>query len=124
VRRAAPLILLVLAACGSALGGLVFYQKYECDTLYFGTAKPDHSVITPAEFQKFLDDEVTPRFDGFTHWEAHGSWKGEREESHVLQIVHGPGHEAAIEAIIDAYKKRFGQESVLQVRSDVWLRVR
>ena len=65
-RRAEALLL--LAACS----GLVFYQKFECDTLYFGTAKPDHSVITAAEWQKFLDDEVTPRFEGFTHWEGHG----------------------------------------------------
>ena len=94
------------------------------DTLYFGTAKPDHSVVTAAEWQKFLGDEVTPRFEGFTHWEAHGSWKGESEESHVLQIVHAAGREDAVAAIIDAYKKRFAQEAVLQVRSDVWLRVR
>lgn len=124
MRRVAPAALLLFAvACGS-VGGFVFYQKYECDTLYFGTAKPDHTLVTPAEWQQFLADTVTPRFDGFTHWEAHGSWKGENEESHVLQIVHGPGKEAAIEAIIDAYKKRFAQESVLQVRSDVWLRMR
>ena len=64
------------------------------------------------------------RFPGFTHWEAHGEWKGEREESHVVQIVHPPGHEADVAAIIDAYKKRFAQEAVLQVRSDVWLRMR
>ena len=120
MRRLATVALLVFAACS----GLVFYQKYECDTLYFGTAKPDHTNVTAAEFQKFLDDEVTPRFDGFTHWEAHGSWKGEREEAHVLQIVHGAGKEEAVAAIIDAYKKRFAQESVLQVRSDVWLRLR
>lgn len=120
MRRAVPIALLLFAACS----GLAFYQKYECDTLYFGTAKPDHSVVTAAEWQKFLGDEVTPRFEGFTHWEAHGSWKGEGEESHVLQIVHAAGREDAVAAIIDAYKKRFAQEAVLQVRSDVWLRVR
>ena len=42
----------------------------------------------------------------------------------MLQIVHEPGHEAEVAAIIDAYKKRFAQEAVLQVRSDVWLRLR
>ena len=120
MRRIAPVALLLFAACS----GLAFYQRFECETLYFGTAKPDHSVVTAAEWQKFLDDEVTPRFEGFTHWEAHGSWKGESEESHVVQIVHGAGKEAEIAAIIDAYKKRFAQEAVLQVRSDVWLRVR
>ena len=119
MRRLAPLFILWAIACSSVL-----YVREQCDTLYFGTARPDHSVVTAAEWQKFLGDEVTPRFEGFTHWEAHGSWKGEGEESHVLQIVHAAGREDAVAAIIDAYKKRFAQEAVLQVRSDVWLRVR
>ena len=120
MRRIAPIALLLFAACG----GLTLYQRYECDTLYFGTAKPDRSLVTTAEWQRFLKEEITPRFDGFTHWEAHGSWKGENEETHVVQIVHGPGKEAEIDAIMDAYKKRFTQEAVLQVRSDVWMRLR
>jgi hypothetical protein len=120
VRRIAPAALLLFAACS----GFALYQRYACDTLYFGTARPDRTVVTAEEWQQFLHDEVTPRFEGFTHWEAHGSWKGETEESHVVQIVHGPGREAEIAAIIDAYKKRFAQEAVLQVRSDVWLRLR
>jgi hypothetical protein len=123
VRRAAPLVLLLFAACAS-VGGLAFYQRFESDTLYFGTAKPDHSAVTLTEWEKFLKEEVTPRFEGFTVWEARGVWKGESEESHVLQVVHGPGKESEIAAIIEAYKKRFQQEAVLQVRSDVWLRVR
>jgi Protein of unknown function (DUF3574) len=120
VRRAAPVLLLLLAACS----GVVLYEHAESDTLYFGTAKPDGSVVTAAEWQQFLREEVTPRFPGFTHWEAHGSWKDVPEESHVLQLVHEPGREADVLAIIDAYKKRFAQEAVLQVRSDVWLRLR
>jgi len=121
VRRLAPLVLLVLAACS----GLVVYEQQECDLLYFGTAKPDGSAaVTETEWQQFLREEVTPRFPGFTHWEAHGSWKDVPEETHVLQIVHPKGHEADIAAIMDAYKKRFAQEAVLQVRGDVWLRLR
>ena len=117
MRRIAPVALLLLVACS----GLVLYERQECDTLYFGTAKPDKSMVTDAEWKQFLADEVTPRFPGFTHWEAHGSWKDQPEETHILQIVHTAGHEAAIAAIMDAYKKRFAQEAVLQVRSDVWL---
>jgi hypothetical protein len=120
VRRIAPVALVLFAACS----GLAFYQRLESDTLYFGTAKPDHTIVSLTEWENFLKDEVTPRFEGFTVWEAKGSWKGETEASHVLQIVHGPGKEAEVAAIIDAYKKRFQQEAVLQVRSDVWLRVR
>ena len=123
MRRAAPFALLLFSACVS-VGGLAFYQRFESDTLYFGTARPDHTAVSLAEWEKFLKDEVTPRFEGFTVWEARGVWKGESEDSHVLQVVHGPGKESEIAAIIEAYKKRFQQEAVLQVRSDVWLRVR
>ena len=70
MRRIAPAALLLFVACS----GLVLYKQSECDTLYFGTGKPDGSVVTAAEWQQFLHDEVTPRFPGFTHWEAHGSW--------------------------------------------------
>ena len=120
MRRFAPVALVLFAACS----GLAFYQRFESDTLYFGTAKPDKTAVTLAEWEKFLKDEVTPRFEGFTVWEARGVWKGESEDAHVLQVVHGPGKEAEIAAIIEAYKKRFAQEAVLQVRSDVWMRVR
>jgi hypothetical protein len=35
--------------------------------LYFGSSKPDGSVITLEQFQHFLDQEITPRFpDGLT----------------------------------------------------------
>jgi len=120
VRRVAPALFLLLVACSS----VVLYERAESDTLYFGTGKPDGSAVTAAEWQQFLREEVTPRFSGFTHWEAHGSWKDVPEESHVLQLIHPPGHEADVAAIIDTYKKRFQQEAVLQVRGDVWLRLR
>ena len=120
MRRLAPVVLLLLAACGS----FVVYQSAESDTLYFGTGKPDGSVVTVAEWQQFLHDEVTPRFPGFTHWEAHGSWKDVPEETHVLQVIHEPGRERDIAAIIEAYKKRFAQEAVLQVRGEILLRLR
>src|SRR6185503_16288331 len=35
--------------------------------LYFGSSKPDGSVVTEAEYQLFVNNEVTPRFpDGLT----------------------------------------------------------
>src|SRR5262245_35074003 len=30
--------------------------------LYFGSARPDGSVVTEEEFRKFLNEEITPRF--------------------------------------------------------------
>ncbi|MDQ6799320.1 MAG: DUF3574 domain-containing protein [Acidobacteriota bacterium] len=119
MRRLAPVAFLLIIACSATL-----YVRQVSDTLYFGTEKPDHTVVTDAEWQQFLHDVVTPRFPGFTHWEAHGSWKNKAEETHVLVIIHPNGGSAAIAQIIDQYKRRFSQEAVFQVRSVVSLPVK
>ena len=75
----------------------------------------------------FLDQEVTPRFPaGFSVADIYGQYRngaGEiaREQSKELLIVL-PGDasdEAKLNAIRDAYKRRFAQESVLLVQSPV-----
>jgi hypothetical protein len=119
MRRLAPIVFVLAIACSTT-----FYVRQVSDTLYFGTDKPDHTVVTETEWRQFLREVVTPRFPGFTHWEAHGSWKDQPEETHVLVIVHPSGQSAAIAQIIDEYKRRFSQEAVLQVRTDVWLPVK
>jgi hypothetical protein len=111
MRRLAPIVFVLAIACSAT-----FRVQQVSDTLYFGTEKPDHSVVTETEWQQFLRDVVSPRFPGFTHWEAHGSWKNKPEETHVLVIVHPNGESAAVAQIIDEYKRRFAQEAVLQVR--------
>ena len=89
-------------------------------TLYFGLARPKGSV-TELEWQIFLRDEVTRRFpDGLTVWNAEGQWRTpagnlDHEQSKVLLLVH-PDTTAAREsvlAVIEAYRKRFEQQSVL-----------
>jgi hypothetical protein len=117
MRRLVPLAFVLLSACAS----LALYEQQVSDTLYFGTQRPGGGVVSEAEWQQFVAEEVTPRFSGFTVWEARGTWKGESEATHVVQIVHPHGHEAELRAIIDAYKKRFAQEAVFQVREEVWL---
>jgi Protein of unknown function (DUF3574). len=108
---------------------MAVYVKSEADTLYFGTARPDGSVVSDAEWKSFLADEVTARFpDGLTTWDADGQYRDSRgviehERTHLVQIVHhvNAADEGKIAAIISVYRKRFQQESVLLVRSDVWL---
>ena len=116
MRRLVPIVFVFAIACSAT-----FYVRQESDTLYFGTAKPDGTVVTEADWNQFLREVVTPRFPGFTHWEAQGSWKNVPEETHVVVIIHPAGHSAEIAQIIEEYKRRFAQEAVLQVRSDVWL---
>ena len=89
-------------------------------TLYFGRARPKGSV-SELEWQMFLRDEVTLRFpEGLTVWEAEGQWRTpagsiDHEQSKVLLLVHpdtAPARQS-VQAVIEAYRKKFEQESVL-----------
>ena len=89
-------------------------------TLYFGLARPKGSV-SELEWQIFLRDEVTRRFpDGLTVWEAEGQWRTpagtiDHEQSKVLLLVHTDTTAArqSVQAVIEAYRKTFEQQSVL-----------
>jgi hypothetical protein len=91
MRTASAFLILLTLSCAN----LAVYEKQELDTLYFGTQKPEGGVVSDAEWQQFLSDEITSRFPS--------------------------GDEMKIAAIIDLYKKRFAQEAVFRVRSDVWM---
>jgi hypothetical protein len=94
------------------------------DTLYFGTSTAK-GPVTAKQWDSFLGLVVTPRFpDGLTVWDAQGQWRGKsgiigKENTKVLLLIHpnSPDSNRAIQEIIDAYKKKFRQESVMKVRS-------
>jgi hypothetical protein len=81
--------------------------------------------VSDAQWKAFLAREVTPRFpDGLTAFDGYGQWKSPRgtiskERSHILLLWHAAGADAdsKIDAIRDAYKKRFRQLSVMRVDS-------
>lgn len=91
--------------------------------LFFGTARPDAPPVDEAQWQAFVDDEITPRFpDGLTHHPAAGQWRGVdgavvRERAHVLLIFHAPSPDAdaALAEIRGLWTARYDQESVMQV---------
>ena len=95
--------------------------------LVFGLGLPGDRTVTPAEWQGFLDAEVTPRFPaGLTVLDASGQWRNAEgrvtaEPAKVLLLLHppDPALHARIEEIRAIYKKRFGQESVLRATSPV-----
>jgi hypothetical protein len=105
--------------CGNVQGA----QLWQRTELYFGLSKPDGSRISDAEYQAFLDKEVTPRFsEGFTVLNGSGQYRsanGEivREPSKVLilQYAFNDERSAAANAISAAYRAQFQQESVLRV---------
>src|SRR5262249_9335667 len=92
--------------------------------LYFGSAKPDGTVVTEAEFRGFLDTEITPRFpDGLTLLTGLGQFRGSsgaivRERSMLLILLYpkdsARSSSEKIEQIRAAYLKAFNQESVLR----------
>lgn len=94
------------------------------DILYFGRHRPDGGAVDEAQWRAFVDDVLTPRFpDGLTIMSATGQWRGgngaiEREPSEVVTILHSGDATArrAIDEVIDEYRRRFAQESVLRER--------
>ncbi len=90
--------------------------------LFFGQ-EVGGRVLSDAEWAAFLDAEVTPRFpNGLTVWQAQGQWRPPggvlaREPSRVMLIeLTGAGDERArLDAVIEAYKTRYHQKSVLLV---------
>lgn len=107
----------------SSLGCTRFQDNGFTCRLYFGLSSPQ-GQISDEQFQEFLDREITSRFpDGLTVYDAQGQWKSEsgriiQEKARVVEII-GFGDTTDYEKIRelrDLYKKKFHQESVLQVR--------
>jgi hypothetical protein len=94
------------------------------DTLYFGLST-SQGPVTPSQWNDFLSKEVTPRFpDGLTAFDAKGQWKDAKgvigkEPTKVLILIHPDNavEDKNILEIIDIYKARFHQESVMKVRA-------
>ena len=91
--------------------------------LFFGGTLSDGQSLADKDWQKFVDEEVTPRFpEGLTEIMGRGQWRRPdgvitREPSRVLLIWYSPAinKDTDIEAIRAAYKTRFKQMSVMRV---------
>lgn len=94
--------------------------------LYFGRAIPGGGTVSEADWQHFVDNEITPRFpDGLTVQDALGQWKDQggiaREASKRLfvAISGSPSDVEKLAAIRTAYRTRFRQEAVLLVETPI-----
>lgn len=91
--------------------------------LFFGQNIGGKPGVSDADFRKFLDEELTPRFPGgLTVLDGGGQWKGAenkliREASKIVVLVLPNGREGPqkLNDARKAYVKRFNQESVLLV---------
>ena len=113
----------VALAASSSLDNGELWRRTE---LYFGSQKAQGDAVTEAEFEQFVDDEVTPRFpDGLTLLTGYGQFRNSanliiEEQSFVLILLYPHEDTEAnreIEEIRTAYKAAFDQESVLRVDS-------
>jgi hypothetical protein len=93
--------------------------------LFFGRNVMGREAVSDEAWRGFLDEDVTPRFpDGFTAADTYGQWRNgagmiAMERGKQLTVI-APGSAediARINAVRDAYKRRFMQESVLFVQS-------
>jgi hypothetical protein len=115
------LLLCALAAPACALECKAPVQMMARTELLFGAG-----AVSESAWHRFLSEEVTPRFpDGLTALEGYGQWRTAngaitKERSRVLLIWHAPDAkaDAALDAIRDAYKTRFHQQSVMRVDSE------
>ena len=89
--------------------------------LFFGRNIGNRLGVTDADWARFLDEEVSPRFpEGFTVLDANGQWRDAdtrqivREPSKVLVLVldRDGVDRAAIASIVGAYRTRFQQQAV------------
>ncbi len=99
-------------------------QPMRTAQLFFGQNIGGKPGVSDADFRRFTDEELTPRFpQGLTVLDGGGQWKGPdqkliREASKVVVLVlprRGLGEGLKLNAVRDAYKQRFKQDSVLIV---------
>ena len=83
--------------------------------------------MSDTDWASFLATEVTPRFpDGLSVIDMAGQWRGpsgetSRERSKMLVVIvfDAPAHLSRVQAIVDAYLKRFRQREVLRTERAV-----
>ena len=129
MRSTLVVLLVVLASACSQSGapscpeGTEKFIEYQ---LFMGRSGPEGEIVDDEAWDTFLADTVTPRFpDGLTVLDGRGQWRGadgliKKERSKLLVILASPGDDKMrlINEISDEYKRRFSQESVLQVVED------
>jgi hypothetical protein len=93
------------------------------ERLYFGRNIGDSAVVSDSAWAMFVHQVITPAFpEGATVWDAAGQWRAPdgtvvRERSFVVELLHlvTPDVERRVLSVMDEYKRRFAQQSVLRM---------
>ena len=104
----------ITPSCGAGLMPMTQVQ------LFFGRDIEHRATVSDQQWRDFIDQEVTPRFpEGFSVSDVTGQYRDQsrtivREPSKLVQIVlpGGPDDLGNLQAVAEAYKKRFRQQSV------------
>jgi hypothetical protein len=90
--------------------------------LYFGRNIPNARQVSEQDFQRFLDEFVSPRFAGLTTFDAQGQVRDEdgsilKEPSKVVTLIleDTQTNEDAINEVLTAYQEKFNGAGVVQV---------
>jgi len=132
LRLASPALLL-LAGCTE----MTTPQSYQCllpteqrmlvAELFFGRDVPGREPLSEAEWETFAAEIVTANFpDGFTAYNGEGQWRNpatggiSRQPTKILLVAvkRTPDLAARLSTVIEAYKRRFRQQSVGLVTRD------
>ncbi len=105
------------ASCTS--GGTETYRT----ELFFGFDRKGGKPVSNAEWKKFVDEEITPKFPkGLTVFESYGQYEEPNgdltcETSRVVILLHlaSENRSADIDDIREEYMSRFNQEAVLRI---------
>jgi hypothetical protein len=119
----------VLAGCAGTVPqacapGLMRMVEAE---LFFGRDIAGRAMVGEEDWRRFVDEEVTPRFPaGSSVGDLNGQYRNntgavihEPSKELTLFVDGTPADRVKLNAIRDAYKRRFDQESVLLVESPV-----
>lgn len=128
MRRLLPFLALSAAlvatgALASPISCSVGLHRATTAELFFGRNVEDNGVVSEADWGRFVDAEVTPRFpDGLSVNDVYGQWRNPtgafvREQSKALFLVlsGAPDERQKLDLVRNAYKARFHQESVMLV---------
>jgi hypothetical protein len=103
-------------------------QKMVEAQLFFGRDVADSAPVSDAQWSDFVSSVVARNFpDGFTVTDGDGEWRDPKslkvvhEPSKILLVAAKPtpGLREKLEAVIDAYKTRFHQQSVGVITREV-----
>jgi len=105
-----------------------FGEVWAKTELYFGLSRREGGFISETEWRNFSETVISPALrEGFTVLGGEGQYMLRnspiviKEQAKVLVVVHplDQRFDQALDGIIEAYRRRFSQESVLKVTTFV-----